>query len=350
MGNTYSATTQRSLATAAMAKYMHLTKPQLMRLRDTVLPYSKTTQGQIQRSYIEYGLSQSLEQPPPRVPPANTSDKNKNHTDNNDAVILGHLFTLCDTGHGRVDCMEFIVGISILACKTDSFEVALRFALRVLDVTGVGEIDSRNAFKMLKGESVRATASCGDILCLSVPCLTLSRLLFCCCYCTKTGICTVASCFGDPVPSSRELYKLVDCLFDAVSLVSAVNDGIAHDRFVRRLVAMPLVKQYILVLSSPPPRPGGAGSSGGGSGLHPVAAMVSTKNLLDSAIGLSDDSANDEQDTSLSLDQYLPSQYNPRPGSFISPASGTQSTSVDSLNSHMSSLMLTPLAQIPISQ
>jgi hypothetical protein len=138
---------------------MHLTKPQLIRLRDTVLPYSKTTQGQIQRSYIEYGLSQSLEQPPPPPvpPPANTNSgqNHQHHTDNNDAVILGHLFTLCDTGHGRVDCMEFIVGISILACKTDSLEVALRFALRVLDVTGVGEIDSRNAFKMLKGASVR---------------------------------------------------------------------------------------------------------------------------------------------------------------------------------------------------
>jgi hypothetical protein len=183
-----------------------------------------------------------------------------------------------------------------------------------------------------------------------MPHIIGAHLLFLLLQFYQTGICTVASCFGDPVPSNRQLYKLVDCLFDAVSLVSTVNDGIAHDRFVRRLMAMPLVKEYILVLSPPPPRPGAAGSSGGGSGLHPVAAMVSTKNLLDSAIGLSDDSANDEQDTSLSLDHYLPRQYNPRPGSFLSPASGTQSTSVDSLNSHMSSLMLTPLAQIPISQ
>lgn len=185
MGNTYSATTQRSLATAAMAKYVHLTKPQLMRLRDTVLPYSKTTQGQIQRSYIEYGLSQSLEQPPPSA--TNSDHNHHHHTDNNDAIILGHLFTLCDTGHGRVDCMEFIVGISILACKTDSFEVALRFALRVLDVTGVGEIDSRNAFKMLKGESIPnpwlvvvvvvvVIVFCG----LSVPCLTFWRACYFC--------------------------------------------------------------------------------------------------------------------------------------------------------------------------
>jgi Ca2+-binding EF-hand superfamily protein len=148
MGNTYSATTQRTLSTAAMAKYMDLTKPQLMRLRDTVLPYCKATQGMIQRSYIEYGLSKSVE-------PTNNANNNNNAsstTENDDAKIFGHLFTMCDIGNGQVDCLEFIVGVSILACKNDSFEAALRFALRVLDVTGVGEVDSRNAFKLLKGE------------------------------------------------------------------------------------------------------------------------------------------------------------------------------------------------------
>jgi Ca2+-binding EF-hand superfamily protein len=139
MGNTYSATTQRTLSTAAMAKYMGLTKTQVMRLRDTVLPYCKATQGMIQRSYMEYGLSKSVD-------PTNTT------RENDDAKIFGHLFTLCDIGNGQVDCLEFIVGISVLACQNDSFEVALRFALRVLDVSGVGEIDSRNAFKLLKGE------------------------------------------------------------------------------------------------------------------------------------------------------------------------------------------------------
>jgi hypothetical protein len=153
----------------------------------------------------------------------------------------------------------------------------------------------------------------------------------------------VASCFGDPVPSSRQLYKLVDCIFDAVTLVSEEHDGIAHDRFVRRLIAMPSLKEYILVV-----HPTRGGDDGGGGLRHP-AAVVSTKNLLDAAIGTSDDSAVDEQDTSLSLDQYLPNQYTPRPSSFTSPASGNHSASVDSLNSHMSSLMLTPLAQIPIS-
>jgi hypothetical protein len=135
---------------------------------------------------------------------------------------------------------------------------------------------------------------------------------------------------------------LVDCIFDAVTTVSEEHDGIAHDRFVRRLIAMPSLKAYILVVH--PPR----GDDNGGGLRHP-AAVVSTKNLLDAAIGTSDDSALDEQDTSLSLDQYLPNQYTPRPSSFISAASGNHTASVDSLNSHMSSLMLTPLAQIPIS-
>jgi Ca2+-binding EF-hand superfamily protein len=142
MGNTYSAKTQRTLATAAMAKYMNVNKPQLMRLRDIVLPYSKSTQGLIERSYVEYGLGKSVESNNP------TSDANNK---DDDPKILGHLFTLCDTGNGQVDFLEFIVGISVLACKADSFEVAIRFALRVLDVTGVGEIDSRNAFKLLRG-------------------------------------------------------------------------------------------------------------------------------------------------------------------------------------------------------
>lgn len=150
---------RRTLATAAMAKYMHLTKPQLVRLRDTVLPYSKATQGMIEWSALEYGISKSTIENTTTDHNNNTSisDSNSNISDSNndDTRILGHLFTMCDTGKGQVDCLEYIVGISVLACKTDSFGVAIRFALRALDVSGVGKIDSRIAFKLLRGESLR---------------------------------------------------------------------------------------------------------------------------------------------------------------------------------------------------
>lgn len=101
----------------------------------------------------------------------------------------------------------------------------------------------------------------------------------------------VASCFGNAVSTGRQLYKLIDSIYDAVTLVSQEdNGGMSHNRFIQRLVSLPELKEYILVID--PER----------------SSMESTKNLLDAA-GMSDDSGVDEiQATSSLFDSALAEQ------------------------------------------
>lgn len=135
MGNARSSTTGGSLFTASMAKYMSLTKPQVMAVRNTLMPLASKRQGSIKRSQFQDALNQvKVSQHP-------------------DQEVLDLLFTMWDlTGTGRVPCAEFIVSMSILACKEDSVEQAIRFALQVADRNRTGKMSSKDASTLLRSK------------------------------------------------------------------------------------------------------------------------------------------------------------------------------------------------------
>ena len=133
MGNSYSTTTSDILYTAAMAKYMTLTKPQVMAIRNTLAPLSNIQGGMVKRNHLMFALKQAEVAESP------------------DQEVLNLLFTMWDmTGTGRVLCAEFIVGVCVLACKEDSIEQALRFALQVADRHRSGQICSKDASTFLR--------------------------------------------------------------------------------------------------------------------------------------------------------------------------------------------------------
>ena len=128
MGNVRSSVTGESPFTAAMAKYMSLTKPQVMTIRNTLMPLASPKRGTIRRKTLMHALKLLIVAESP------------------DQEVLDRLFTMWDTtGSGNVACAEFIVGISVLACKEDSFEQAIRFSLQVADRKRSGRISSRDA-------------------------------------------------------------------------------------------------------------------------------------------------------------------------------------------------------------
>jgi Ca2+-binding EF-hand superfamily protein len=135
MGNAISATTGESLFTATMAKYMSLTKPQVMAVRNTIIPLASPRSGSIKRNNFKYALSQAGVAETP------------------DQEVLDLLFTMWDTkGSGRIAFAEFMVGISVLACKEDSVEQAIRFALQVADRNRTGKISSKDASTFLRSK------------------------------------------------------------------------------------------------------------------------------------------------------------------------------------------------------
>jgi len=62
-------------------------------------------------------------------------------------------------GSGRVACAELVVGISVLACRYDGVEDALRFALEVSDKYSTEMISSRDASALLRSKFVTSVSS-----------------------------------------------------------------------------------------------------------------------------------------------------------------------------------------------
>ena len=135
MGNAVSATTGRSLFTASMAKYMNLTKPQVMAVRNIATRLASTKHGSISRRNFQYALNQAEVAKTP------------------DQEVFNLLFTMWDlNGTDRVSCAEFIIGMSFLACKEDSVEQAIRFALQVADRNRSGMISSKEASTFMRSK------------------------------------------------------------------------------------------------------------------------------------------------------------------------------------------------------
>jgi Ca2+-binding EF-hand superfamily protein len=117
-----------------MAKYLTITKIQVMAMRNTLLPLASQRRGSIKREQLLFAMQKAGV---PETP---------------DQHVLNLLFRMWDLrGTGRVACSEFIVAISVLACKDDTVENATRFALQVADRDRTGVISSRDASAFLRG-------------------------------------------------------------------------------------------------------------------------------------------------------------------------------------------------------
>lgn len=155
MGGAHSTTTGYSLYTAAVAKYVSVTKPQIMAVRNTLILVASPKRGTVQREQLRHALRQAGVAPAP------------------DADVFDLLYTMWDVkGTNRVVGTEFMVGVSVLACKDDSIEQAIRFALQVGDRNRKGTISSNDASVFLRSKCVRTRQSRNGS----------SQCAFCCSY------------------------------------------------------------------------------------------------------------------------------------------------------------------------
>jgi len=126
MGNSASSTGS-IFATAAMAKYTNLTKAQIITFSDAVAPLARVKRPSdppsINRNVVSHGLRE-----------AHVSKYSKEYD------VIDLLFTLWDeSGTNRVPCLDFCVGISVLACPGETLEEILKFGLQILNQQQKGD-------------------------------------------------------------------------------------------------------------------------------------------------------------------------------------------------------------------
>lgn len=145
MGNAISPVTGDILRTAAVSKYMKLTKPQVLEILDRLEAHTATN-SPVGRSKHHRGTTVRRAVWMQAVAAAGVRKEP-------DQDILDLLFTMWDvSGTGRVARAELVVGISVLACRYDGVEDALRFALEVSDQNEKRMISSHDANALLRGE------------------------------------------------------------------------------------------------------------------------------------------------------------------------------------------------------
>lgn len=127
------------MATAAVAKQLHLTKHQVIMLHEAMTRRAKggNVQGSIKRKHFRRALDEAgiFEEP--------------------DREVLNLLFTMWDiTGIKRVPAHEFVVGLTPLACAGESISTVLSFALQIKDRKGEGRISPSEMLVLLKSKCV----------------------------------------------------------------------------------------------------------------------------------------------------------------------------------------------------
>ena len=143
MGNAIYPGSGDVLKTAAISLYVKVSKPQILLIREHVRNKMLKSQSRGQhRGLVKQAIFQeALEIAGVRQDP--------------DQDIFNLLFTMWDTkGAKRVPSAELIVGVSILACRYDGVENAIRFALEVSDKHGTQTISSHDATALLKSKSL----------------------------------------------------------------------------------------------------------------------------------------------------------------------------------------------------
>ena len=61
----------------------------------------------------------------------------------------------------------------------------------------------------------------------------------------SSGICATAFYFGDQLLHLRQIYKLVDSIFETITLISQEASDLSHDEFTNRLMKEPMVTELI---------------------------------------------------------------------------------------------------------
>jgi len=59
------------------------------------------------------------------------------------------------------------------------------------------------------------------------------------------GINNTALYFGDYIFSSNQIYKIVDSVFETITLISHDSDSLSHKECIQLVVQEPLVKQFL---------------------------------------------------------------------------------------------------------
>jgi Ca2+-binding EF-hand superfamily protein len=155
MGNAGS--TSKGTGLAAVAEMMHLTKPQLMDIRESCAAMA-STDGQVRRKLFHIAVAKAGVQ---------------GHLDTD---ILDLLFTMWDENcDNRVSYLDFMVGIAPLACRYENMNSALKFILQVLDHKKSGKIDSTGLMSILKSKCMHSCIPC-DCLCWYLLWLSLLHL------------------------------------------------------------------------------------------------------------------------------------------------------------------------------
>lgn len=61
----------------------------------------------------------------------------------------------------------------------------------------------------------------------------------------SSGLCATASYFGDHLLQLRQIYKLVDSIFETITLIAQEASDLSHDEFIKRLLKEPMVTELI---------------------------------------------------------------------------------------------------------
>jgi hypothetical protein len=192
MGNATSVTTQNYFFTSCMAKYTCITKPQVMALRNLLVVASASSQS------VPTTTAKNHQKNTNNTKDMNTTTITKNGSrrtggknisgstpedgpfmiqrhqlhqamqqvnliSDPDQEVLDLLFTMwCSTDQGKqqkylhVPWLELMISISLLACKTDSLDQALRFSLYVISrnrtVHASRTVSSTDAIAFLQGK------------------------------------------------------------------------------------------------------------------------------------------------------------------------------------------------------
>jgi Ca2+-binding EF-hand superfamily protein len=190
MGNLVSASGQ-NLATVAVSNYMSITKNQVVQIRNEVLALTNQ-EGKIRRHFFAIAVAKARVAIYP------------------DLDILDALFAMWDlTGDSIVPAQDFVAGFCVLACPNHSLADVLKFAMEIIDLEESELITTNELVNLLKS-------------------ITLT-----------------ASFFGDRVLETKQVYEVVDGVFDCTAPVYESTGTISHQECIQLLLKEPLVRKMV---------------------------------------------------------------------------------------------------------
>ncbi|GAX14055.1 hypothetical protein FisN_5Lh015 [Fistulifera solaris] len=181
MGNNHS----NQLATPHVAKYMRLTKHQVMDLHIACKQLARGTRC-FSRNHFHAALQHAK------------------ITSVTDRDILTLLCTMWDLkGDGKVPCLDYSLSLAPLCCPGESMEQVLQFCFAIIDTNDA--VTSQETVLILK------------------------------------SICATAAYFGDETFTVRQLYKIVDQVFDSMTIMTETTEALEHWMVAKKLGEHPLV-------------------------------------------------------------------------------------------------------------